>query len=64
MSRAARVQVILPEEEASRFDAYCREKGFKKSTLIARLVREYLEKEAFRHQPELFARPRHQREKA
>lgn len=64
MSRAARVQVILPEEEAIRFDAYCREKGFKKSTLIARLVREYLAKEDFRHQPELFARPRRQREKA
>ena len=63
MSRAARVQVILPEEEAERFDAYCREKGFKKSTLIARLVREYLQKEEFRHQPELFGKGHRQSEK-
>ena len=63
MSRAAaRVQVILPEEEATRFDAYCRQKGFKKSTLIARLVRDYLEKENFEHQPELFAKTRRPKE--
>jgi hypothetical protein len=61
MSRATRVQVILPEQEATRFDAYCREKGFKKSTLIARLVREYLEKEGFQHQQDLFPRSRYQR---
>ena len=64
MSRAARVQVLLPEQEANRFEAYCQEKGFKKSTLIARLVREFLAKEHFQHQPELFARSRRQREKA
>lgn len=62
MSRAARVQVILPEEEASRFEAYCKQKGFKKSTLIARLVRDYLEKENFQHQPELFTKPRRPKE--
>lgn len=62
MSRA-RVQVILPENEANRFDAYCREMGFKKSTLIALLVREHLEKEGFRYQPELFPQPPRQREK-
>lgn len=45
MTEPARIQVLLPKTEAERFDAYCRRKGFKKSTLIARLVREYLEKE-------------------
>jgi metal-responsive CopG/Arc/MetJ family transcriptional regulator len=45
MTEPARIQVLLPKTEAERFDAYCRRKGFKKSTLIARLVREYLDKE-------------------
>jgi metal-responsive CopG/Arc/MetJ family transcriptional regulator len=45
MSESARVQVLLPPAEAERFTAYCRRQGFKKSTLIARLVREYLERE-------------------
>jgi hypothetical protein len=50
----ARVQVLLPIDEAERFDAYCRSRGHKKSTLIARLIREHLERERFHHQPELF----------
>jgi hypothetical protein len=41
----ARVQVLLPADEGARFAAYCVQHGFKKSTLIARLVREYLERE-------------------
>ena len=47
VSPPARVQVLLPEEEAERFEAYCKAKGFKKSTLIARLVREFLDRERF-----------------
>lgn len=43
MSDLHRIQVLMTKEEAHRFDAYCREKGFKKSTLIARLVREHLD---------------------
>lgn len=42
-----KVSVLLPEEEASRFEAYCEEFGFKKSTLIARLVREFLNRENY-----------------
>ena len=51
-----RVQVLIPKQEADRFFAYCREKGFKKSPLIVRLIREHLEEEAFLLQPELFDR--------
>jgi metal-responsive CopG/Arc/MetJ family transcriptional regulator len=38
-----RVSVLLTEQEAARFDTYCRERGFKKSSLIARLIREHLD---------------------
>jgi hypothetical protein len=41
----ARVHVLLSYDEADRFTEYCSRQGFKKSTLIARLVREYLERE-------------------
>lgn len=49
-----RIQVLMPREEADRFDAYCREFGFKKSTLIARLVREHLNAVRFAQQQRLF----------
>lgn len=50
-----RIQVLLTEEEAERFDAYCRERGFKKSTLIVRLIREFLDREGFPDQRTLFS---------
>ena len=56
MTDLVRIQVLMPKAEAERFNAYCREKGYKKSPLIARLVREYLDREAFNPQPELFNR--------
>lgn len=56
MADPVRVQVLMPKAEAERFDAYCREKGYKKSPLIARLVREHLDREAFNPQPDLFNR--------
>lgn len=43
-----RVQVLMSSADAERFDAYCREKAHKKSPLIARLVREHLDREGFR----------------
>ena len=46
MSQLARVNVLLSADEAERFTAYCSRHGFKKSTLIARLVREHLDREA------------------
>jgi len=45
----------MSEDEAERFDAYCREMGYKKSTLIARLVRNHMDEEGFQIQRELFA---------
>jgi hypothetical protein len=57
--RHMKMSVLLSDEEGERFCAYCAEKGYKKSTLIARLVREYLDREAFAAQPQLFpAAPR------
>jgi hypothetical protein len=55
MSHPARVHVLLPDEDAVRFDAYCKAKGHKKSTLIVRLIREHLERERFVVQRELFS---------
>ena len=45
MSQLARVNVLFSEDEAEQFSTYCSRHGFKKSTLIARLVREYLDRE-------------------
>lgn len=56
MAHPTRVHVLIPDEEADRFDAYCRTKGFKKSTLIVRLIREHLDREGFKAQAELFKR--------
>ena len=56
MADLVRIQVLMPKAEAERFDAYCREKGYKKSPLIARLVREDLDNEGFNAQPDLFNR--------
>lgn len=49
-----RIHVLLSDEDAARFEAYCRTKGFKKSTLVARLIREHLDREHFAEQRELF----------
>ena len=38
-----KISVLLDSEEFDRFDAYCQERGFKKSTLIARLIRDHLD---------------------
>jgi metal-responsive CopG/Arc/MetJ family transcriptional regulator len=54
MSEPVRIQVLIATDEAERFDSYCRERGFKKSTLIARLVREYLDSEQYWPQKRLF----------
>lgn len=56
MPDPSRVHVLLSVDEAKRFDAYCRLKGFKKSTLIVRLIREHLDRENFEVQQSLFER--------
>jgi hypothetical protein len=54
MSEPVRIQVLMSQEEAKRFDRYCRERGFKKSTLIARLIKEHLDAERYWPQKGLF----------
>lgn len=53
-----RIQVLLAAEEADLFDLYCRKHGFKKSTLIVRLIREHLAREGFPEQGGLFSTER------
>ncbi|AOK45942.1 hypothetical protein WT60_03085 [Burkholderia sp. MSMB617WGS] len=52
-SKLKKVTVLLDEQEFLRFDSYCEERGFKKSTLAARLIREHLDREAFHPQQQL-----------
>lgn len=48
-----KVTVLLDPGEYERFEAYCAQRGFKKSTLIARLIRDYLDSEHFQSQGSL-----------
>lgn len=57
MGETTRIQVLMPTGEAQRFEAYCHEKGHKKSTLIARLVREHLTREGFAAQTAMILEP-------
>jgi len=45
-----RITVILNSDDYDRFDRFCEQRGYKKSTLIARLVREHLLEERFEQQ--------------
>lgn len=47
MAETVRVQVLMGPQDADRFQRYCLDRGHKKSTLIARLVREHLEREGY-----------------
>lgn len=47
------INVILKADEFRRFQMYCAHGGFKKSTLIARLIRSHLDAEKFMMQTEL-----------
>jgi len=49
-----RVTVLLGDEEAKVFNAYCTKHGFKKSTLIGRLIRDHIEQSGFQLQKEMF----------
>ena len=55
MADSVRVQVLLSAGDAERFEDYCLEHGYKKSTLIARLVREFLDRERYPAQGDLFS---------
>ena len=49
----ARVQVILSDVLDERFTAYCEAKGYKKSTLAARLIKDHLDREGYAAQSSL-----------
>lgn len=51
--KPSKITVLLGAEEYGRFDAYCEAQGFKKSTLIARLIREHLDAQRFSVRREL-----------
>ncbi len=42
---SVRITVLLEEDVDAQFTAFCQDKGFKKSTLAARLIREHLAQE-------------------
>lgn len=45
-NKQKKITVLLDQEEFDEFDQFCREHGFKKSTLLVRLLKEFLEREA------------------
>lgn len=47
MTQTKRVQVLMPPEDAGRLEAFCQARGHKKSTLIARLIRDHLDREGY-----------------
>ena len=51
--KRSKITVLLNPEEYVRFEAFCSERGHKKSTLAARLIRDHLDSEGFRPQREL-----------
>ena len=53
VTQKRKVTVLLEPEEFERFERYCEDRGFKKSTLVARLIREHLDKERFDRQRQL-----------
>ena len=48
-----KITVLLGPEEFQRFEDYCDERGFKKSTLIVRLIKDHLNAQGFQPQREL-----------
>lgn len=52
-SKPNKITVLLCPDEFQRFGTYCETLGFKKSTLIARLIREHLDAARFQAQRSL-----------
>ncbi len=42
-----KISVLLSDHEYARLDTYCHDRGYKKSTLVARLIRQYLDMEGY-----------------
>jgi hypothetical protein len=54
MQRTRKITVLLSEDEFVLLDEFCRERGHKKSTLVAKLIRDLLEREHIASQRPLF----------
>lgn len=55
MAVPAKISVLVPDDEARRFESFCNERGYKKSTLIVRLIKELLDREQYPLQGSLLA---------
>jgi hypothetical protein len=44
-TNSKKITVLLNEADFHRFDQFCRDRGFKKSTLLVRLIREFMDRE-------------------
>jgi hypothetical protein len=53
MAVPTKISVLVPDDEARRFEAFCSERGYKKSTLIVRLIKEHLDREQYQFQDSL-----------
>jgi len=49
-----RISVLLTDDEFALFQQYCDEQGHKKSTLVAKLIRDLVERERVVGQRQLF----------
>ena len=49
-----KITVLLTPDEFARLDAYCKKRGYKKSTLLARLAREHMNDQGFQPQMTMF----------
>jgi len=52
-----RISVLLTEDDFVLFRQYCQQQGHKKSTLVAKLIRDLLERERVTSQRPLFVSP-------
>jgi metal-responsive CopG/Arc/MetJ family transcriptional regulator len=63
MASTTKISVLLSNEDAERFEEYCQQEGYKKSTLVAKLIREHLDKQAFHVQIDFLKREERNRDK-
>jgi hypothetical protein len=54
MAKGRKLTVLLPADDFVLFEEYCKDRGHKKSTLVAKLIRDHLDRERFVSQRHLF----------
>lgn len=58
-----KVSVLLDEPDYERFEIYCKKQGFKKSTLVAKLIRDHLQADVTVKEPTVEYKPSNNRPK-